>query len=1668
MIQIGELNYEKPTSPKSPVNQFGETPYNCFDANEKNLLTTSLSDRIEQAFANRDIEQLLTFIHEDNVSSNYQRSGTGNTPLILAVREGNEDAVNILLSSKSDPNLGNAKGRTPLMCAAASGYEHIITLLLIKMTQGQERIKMLFQRDDSGKTALDWARIGRRYRCKHTLELSIARSIEFLRRERFNADQMESLRLLVEENRNRRVLIQHAIINRDTESIQDLARPLDRAQLRWDSSNKVMTLESLRRGDFNYSDQTNDTTCDSSSSSSSKVNDDNSEITPKKNQPFYAKRPNIGKGIIVGVANRAALENAVEEMMKDGGRIVDAAPRHSVEFAHPDRHVLFADHECMGGVTPLMYAAGNDVPDLITLLVRRAGADINLRSSRMGHTPLTWAACSGALSTVQILLSEGAELDLPTSEGRTALMVACSRSNKHMVSTLLECSMYLAQRRAARDSNAQYNSLVRVLGHEIASQARYSNAGKDNEGWQYYFDHLVFGMKDQDGRNAVVHARMSGGGKYKRDSGSSSGHTAAVVDSNISLSSISSSRKGHKNLITEMLEQAKTRIIERQQKLAHQRWIVEPVKCELCGNWEKRNRMEKHAMYNCPMRLVRCRYCNVSMPSKMTNTHVDNECERRLLKCPQKCGKDIEARHMNAHGNNFCARRIVLCRLDCGAKCHFNTRTQHEVDLCPNRQVDCPDCNLNMQAKELNYHLYNKCPQRLVFCGRGCGHRGPYILNEKHENSECLLRPLPCRYEHLNCPIIIGPPDKREIHELYLCPKRPVSCKFGLCQHVCRSEELEYHQKNDCLYRMVECNNKCGMSILAKDREAHERPGETGLCLNRPVRCRHDWIGNRVRVHRAISDIKSSSLLENPGNTPHSKWEDGIVVGFESVKIPEEEVTDDKNKQNNDDNDDDGDNNKSNKINPMRKGEGSTTRLKVRFTNHTEWVNAGASYNFHSITEGNGDYWECTWVSALSRDNHEANSCGHRMVTCTLGCEQQIAAKHLKRHQEETCPYRTTLCPQGCEQQIPLKQLSDHKDEFCVKRIVECDSCEESMKQDELFEHMRVDCMMHRIRCPNACSQQVRRIKLQDHLNNKCPKRIIQCKWKCDTPIFADAKIYHETKICSKREVTCKNGDIGCGESILFFMMKDHIQNYCGRRIVKCSLNCGKSLMKIDELNHQSNFCPKRPYQCYLGCGKTIPVCNRKMHEENYCMRRIRSCTLGCGRIVRADMMAKHVTRNCRRRIVGCPHGCDDIVRAEDVHAHGAMCGMRPVECGARSHACCRQLRQWTRMVPIDGPFPSLPYVPPIPQTDKEKRKEEEKNEFNPDRDGLPNGTQDQIVLVDDNLITNGGNTSSTAVAIGTPLIRYQRVLILCQNHQSTGLHRAAAMGDLDLVRAIIGGLSKKDLNYEDPEGTTPLMRASFHGHATIVRVLVESGAMIDHETSRGRTAMMDAVIQNHPSVVWELMMLGGEYTRPNKFGQIPLKMAVRYDTRKTRERTHKDEFGTSYTCMELVTEIAKLRNEYKDLLIAISNGNYNQIKKIVNGGELHRPCHIHQLHSEKPILANVLLECKEKATHFYNEMMYCKQVSDECNIRVKILQRKLRENAESQQMIKEEEASWSFAAHERHEEVISVLRGLSAMHVSEVIKLGRHPPPIVEILLKGLCILRGVPPVVGSNGKRF
>ena len=1154
-------------------------------------MSLPLEQRIEAAYASRDVETLLFLIHNEDCSPDYAQPPQGNTPLIVAVRTGDEDAVHDLLTvAHANPFKTNISGCSPLMAAAASGFEHLITLLLMNQSPGESRGKLLFQRDKKGKTALDWARIGRRWRCARTLELAIHRQVEYTREELREEDRKERMRLIVEENRTRRQLIDAAIWEKDVEAMRELARPLDTAELQSDADDRVLSLSWMN---FEHQEQINrnEITDANKTLILQGGSGQNSTFDKNKTGPLTgmhpaaigaahhassgAKLPKVSAPtpcrILVGLACKAAFESAVEEISNDSGRWVapsfqvprgrgsttinqDGSTRggsrnslssknarrkdliadaNLVHMYLTDQHVLFADHEAKGGTTPLLFAAGADEPDLITLLVRRAGADVNLRSARLGHTPLTWAACSGALASVTALLAEGAELERPNAEGSTALMVACAKRQKSMVASLIEKSMQLALRRASQESDDQYDSLVRVLGHERASMTRYSEAGKDSEGWQAHFDEIVFGTKDKYGYTAMTYAE--------------------------------SKDTPQDPLILDMLKGARKRIQARYDQLKRARWLVEPIKCELCGNWEKRNRMEKHTMFKCSMRPLRCCFCNELMPAKDLDVHMTEVCERRIIRCEQGCGKDLESRHLAAHMNNFCRKRIVLCRLECGAKCRFDTRTQHEVDECPLRHVECPDCNEDMLAKDLNQHLYQKCPKRMVFCGRGCGHRCAHEDVAAHERDECVLRPLPCRYAHLGCAEILAPPDKREVHELHLCPKRPVPCKLGDCQHVCRAEEMEEHVNHKCLYRRVLCRNGCGAHILAKDQEAHELPGESGLCPSRRVRCRHDWVGNRVRVKRS-------------GRAVNSEWSEGVVVGFEDVKLAVDWYHNVENPEDVSEEEDDIDEDNDEGIGDRclakdeirqkdktiikvedrkafhkaskKKGEGSTTRLKVRFADATEWINAGASYNSQSIEEVNGDNWVCGWVRAHSRNKHEANECGHRMVTCTLGCNQQLAARHLKTHEAERCPYRTVKCPQGCGIDVPLKQLADHVDDFCVKRMVECDQCEKKMAQDLLFEHMRVDCEMHRVRCPNGCSVRPRRCKLEKHLSESCAKRVVTCKWECGAKIFADARKYHETKICPKRERSCKD----CGMSVLFFMMKDHLKNHCKKRIITCSL----------------------------------------------------------------------------------------------------------------------------------------------------------------------------------------------------------------------------------------------------------------------------------------------------------------------------------------------------------------------------------------------------------------------------------------------------------------------------------------------------------------------------------
>ena len=84
-------------------------------------------------------------------------------------------------------------------------------------------------------------------------------------------------------------------------------------------------------------------------------------------------------------------------------------------------------------MTPLMLAAGKGLDEVVSLLSRPNLSDkdrVNVHSSpndwlTMGPTALFYAAANGNLSTVEILLKNGATSNLKDEKGETALTSAC-------------------------------------------------------------------------------------------------------------------------------------------------------------------------------------------------------------------------------------------------------------------------------------------------------------------------------------------------------------------------------------------------------------------------------------------------------------------------------------------------------------------------------------------------------------------------------------------------------------------------------------------------------------------------------------------------------------------------------------------------------------------------------------------------------------------------------------------------------------------------------------------------------------------------------------------------------------------------------------------------------------------------------------------------------------------------------------------------------------------------------------------------------------------------------------------------------------------------------------------------------------------------------------------
>ncbi len=100
----------------------------------------------------------------------------------------------------------------------------------------------------------------------------------------------------------------------------------------------------------------------------------------------------------------------------------------------------------------------------------------------------------------------------------------------------------------------------------------------------------------------------------------------------------------------------------------------------------------------------------------------------------------------------------------------------------------------------------------------------------------------------------------------------------------------------------------------------------------------------------------------------------------------------------------------------------------------------------------------------------------------------------------------------------------------------------------------------------------------------------------------------------------------------------------------------------------------------------------------------------------------------------------------------------------------------------------------------------------------------------------------------------------------------AAKNGNVDQIEKFLD--SGVDVNFRDPNGTTPLSMAAFAGQLKSVELLIEKGADVNAKNNDGRTAMHGAAFFGQLETVKLLARNGGNIAAKGKEGDTPLTSA--------------------------------------------------------------------------------------------------------------------------------------------------------------------------------------------------
>ncbi len=364
------------------------------------VATTAIEEVMK--FRNRDMAKLLI---ENGYDVN--KASERNLPLFMAAEQGDPEMVKLLLKAGANVKAKNEDGETVLNGAMSDGNGEVVKLLI-----------------EAGADMYDGDSCNMRSALHHE-NIAIVRVLleKGYALDRCEKDGSEVIRLLEEpDSEPARLILPHikadqygsllvnALLENNEQGTATILKKKPNLRAR-DRNNVTVLMAAAINGNTDLVKS-----CLTSGA------DVNALDEKKRTAIMYAIQGN----------RRITRERDGESEEKNGrteeqGRSVEIVKA----LLEKGAKVNTADE---GKATPLMYAAGYNMPTVTKLLLEK-GAEVNAAEAH-GATPLLYAVNNDMSETVALLLSKGADVNAKTANGDTALKVAQERKNTEIEAML--------------------------------------------------------------------------------------------------------------------------------------------------------------------------------------------------------------------------------------------------------------------------------------------------------------------------------------------------------------------------------------------------------------------------------------------------------------------------------------------------------------------------------------------------------------------------------------------------------------------------------------------------------------------------------------------------------------------------------------------------------------------------------------------------------------------------------------------------------------------------------------------------------------------------------------------------------------------------------------------------------------------------------------------------------------------------------------------------------------------------------------------------------------------------------------------------------------------------------------------------------------------------------